>query len=37
MLIIPRTKLPKLCIEDSLEARTSIEFWETLIAKFYDP
>jgi hypothetical protein len=29
--------LPKLYIEDSLEATTSIEFWGTLIAKLYDP
>jgi hypothetical protein len=37
VLIIPRTKLPKLCIEDSLEATTSIEFWGKLITMLYEP
>jgi len=32
-VIIPCTKLPTLCIEDSSKS----EFWGTIIAKFYDP
>lgn len=35
-VIIPHIELPLLCIDESFEVANLIEFWETMVSKFYD-
>ncbi len=35
-MIIPHIELPLLCIDESFEVANLIEFWETMVSKFYD-